>query len=239
MLGPNVKGFYPYTPGITLMYGLEEALKMLNEEGLDNVFARHAKLASGVRAAVSAWGLENQCRDAKYYSNAVTSIRIPEGYSADRFRKIVLENFNMSLGAGLTKVADKVFRIGHLGDTNELTIIGALGGVEMGLELAGVPHDKGGVDAAMAEFRRWAKKPRQPRPPSAEISSAGGNASSSIGRRGSLPAVVFLIGFGSPGRSRARQRGCGNYNPASRKPLSGERQHAAQSLRLRCLRDAV
>lgn len=158
MLGPNVKGFYPYTPGITLMYGLEEALKMLNEEGLDNVFARHAKLASGVRAAVSAWGLENQCRDAKYYSNAVTSIRIPEGYSADRFRKIVLENFNMSLGAGLTKVADKVFRIGHLGDTNELTIIGALGGVEMGLELAGVPHDKGGVDAAMAEFRRWAKK---------------------------------------------------------------------------------
>ncbi len=157
MLAPNAKGFYPYTPAITLMYGLEEALKMLNEEGLDNVFARHAKLASGVRAAVAAWGLENQCRDAKYFSNAVTSIRMPEGHSADQFRKLVLENFNMSLGAGLTKVADKVFRIGHLGDTNELTIIGALGGVEMGLEMARVPHSQGGVDAAMAEFRRWGR----------------------------------------------------------------------------------
>lgn len=154
MLGPNEKGFYPYTPAITLMYGLEEALKMLDEEGLDNVFARHAKLASGVRAAVNAWGLENQCRDAKYYSSTVTSIRMPEGHSADAFRKLVLETFNMSLGAGLSKVADKVFRIGHLGDTNELTILGALGGVEMGLELAGVPHSKGGVDAAMAEFNR-------------------------------------------------------------------------------------
>lgn len=154
MLGPNANGFYPYTPAITLMYGLEEALKMLNEEGLDNVFARHAKLARGTRAAVAAWGLENQCNNSKYYSNAVTSIRMPEGHSADRFRKIVLENFNMSLGAGLTKVADKVFRIGHLGDTNELTIIGALGGVEMGLELAGVPHSKGGVQAAMEEFRK-------------------------------------------------------------------------------------
>lgn len=157
MLEPNKNGFYPYTPGITVMFGLEEALKMLNEEGLDNVFARHAKLASGVRAAVNAWGLENQCRDAKYFSNTVTSIRMPEGHSADAFRKLVLENFNMSLGAGLSKVADKVFRIGHLGDTNELTILGALGGVEMGLELAGVPHSKGGVDAAMAEFGRWAK----------------------------------------------------------------------------------
>lgn len=157
MLEPNTKGLYPYTPGITIMYGLEEALKMLNEEGLDNVFARHAKLASGVRAAVNAWGLENQCRDAKYYSNTVTSIRMPEGHSADGFRKIVLENFNMALGAGLNKLADKVFRIGHLGDTNELTILGALGGVEMGLELAGVPHSKGGVQAAMAEYSRWAK----------------------------------------------------------------------------------
>lgn len=154
MLAPNQKGFYPYTPAITLMYGLEEALKMLREEGLDNVFARHAKLASGVRAAVSAWGLENQCRDAKYYSNAVTSIRMPDGHSADAFRKLVLETFNMSLGAGLSKVADKVFRIGHLGDTNELTILGALGGVEMGLDLAGVPHNAGGVDAAMAEFKK-------------------------------------------------------------------------------------
>lgn len=157
MLGPNEKGFYPYTPAITLMYGLEEALKMLREEGLDNVFARHAKLAAGVRAAVSAWGLENQCRDGKYYSNAVTSIRMPDGHSADAFRKLVLENFNMSLGAGLSKVADKVFRIGHLGDTNELTIIGALGGVEMGLDLAGVPHSAGGVDAAMAEFKKYAQ----------------------------------------------------------------------------------
>ncbi|MBU2581885.1 MAG: aminotransferase class V-fold PLP-dependent enzyme [Alphaproteobacteria bacterium] len=157
MLEPNSKGFYPYTPGTTLMYGLEEAMKILNEEGLDNVFARHAKLASGVRAAVKAWGLENQCRDAKFFSNTVTSIRMPEGHSADALRKLVLENFNMSLGAGLTKVADKVFRIGHLGDTNELTILGALGGVEMGLGLAGVPHSKGGVQAAMDEFTRWAK----------------------------------------------------------------------------------
>lgn len=157
MLEPNKVGFYPYTPGTTVMYGLEEALKMLNEEGLDNVFARHARLASGVRAAVNAWGLDNQCRDAKYYSNTVTSIRMPEGHSADQFRKLVLENFNMALGAGLTKVADKVFRIGHLGDTNELTILGALGGVEMGLELAGVPHSKGGVQAAMDEFVRCRK----------------------------------------------------------------------------------
>lgn len=157
MLGPNQKGFYPYTPAITLMYGLEEALKMLKEEGLDNVFARHAKLASAVRAAVNTWGLEIQCRDPKYYSNAVTSIRMPEGHSADAFRKLVLETFNMSLGAGLTKVADKVFRIGHLGDTNELTILGALSGVEMGLDLAGVPHQTGGVDAAMAEFKKFVK----------------------------------------------------------------------------------
>ncbi|HEX2841508.1 pyridoxal-phosphate-dependent aminotransferase family protein [Hyphomicrobium sp.] len=150
MLAFNGDGFFPYTPATGLLYGLDEAIKLLHEEGLENVFARHERLGEAVRAAVRAWGLEVNCRDAKYDSPAVTTVLMPDGHNADAFRKLVLETFNMSLGTGLNKLAGKAFRIAHLGDTNELTVLGALTGVEMGLELAGVPHKKGGVQAAMA-----------------------------------------------------------------------------------------
>lgn len=149
MIANNAQGFFPYTPATGLLYGLDEAIKMLHEEGLDNVFARHERHAEATRRAVKAWGLEILCRDPKYCSPVVTTVMMPEGYNADAFRKVVLETFNMSLGTGLNKVAGKVFRIGHLGDTNDLTIMGALSGVEMGLAVAGVPHKKGGVQAAM------------------------------------------------------------------------------------------
>ncbi|HKZ95711.1 MAG TPA: aminotransferase class V-fold PLP-dependent enzyme [Hyphomicrobiaceae bacterium] len=157
MLANNASGFFPYTPATGLLYGLAEAVDMLNEEGLDNVFARHERLAEATRRAVGGWGLEVWCRDPKYYSPAVTAVIMPEGHNADAFRKVVLDTFNMSLGTGLNKLAGKAFRIGHLGDTNELTILGALAGVEMGLELAGVPHRKGGVTAAMAYLADCAK----------------------------------------------------------------------------------
>ncbi len=156
MLANNANGFFPYTPATGLLYGLAEAVDMLNEEGLDNVFARHERLAEATRRAAQAWGLELWCRDPKYYSPAVTAVAMPDGHNADAFRKVVLEAFNMSLGTGLNKLAGKAFRIGHLGDTNELTIMGALAGVEMGLEIAGVPHQKGGVAAAMAYFAETA-----------------------------------------------------------------------------------
>ena len=149
MLANNANGFFPYTPATGLLYGLAEAIDMINEEGLENVFARHERLAEATRRAVRAWGLDIQCRDPKFYSPAVTTVVMPDGHNADTYRKIVLDAFNMSLGTGLNKVAGKVFRIGHLGDTNELTIMGALTGVEMGFDLAGVPHKKGGVQAAM------------------------------------------------------------------------------------------
>ncbi len=149
MLTANAGGMFPYTPGTNLLYGLREAIDMLHEEGLDNVFARHVRHGEATRRAVAAWGLELQPVVPEEYSNAVTTIRMPEGNSADAFRKVVLDNFNMSLGSGLGKVADKVFRIGHLGDFNDLTLAGALCGVEMGLGLAGVPHKTGGVAAAM------------------------------------------------------------------------------------------
>jgi alanine-glyoxylate transaminase/serine-glyoxylate transaminase/serine-pyruvate transaminase len=158
MLANNANGFFPYTPATGLLYGLDEAIRMLHEEGLENVFARHERHAEAVRRAVRAWGLEVLCRDPKYYSPVVTSVVMPEGYNADSFRKVVLDTFNMSLGTGLNKLAGKVFRIGHLGDTNDLTIMGALSGVEMGLEVAGVPHKKGGVAAAM-EYLASAAKP--------------------------------------------------------------------------------
>jgi alanine-glyoxylate transaminase/serine-glyoxylate transaminase/serine-pyruvate transaminase len=157
MLANNANGFFPYTPATGLLYGLVEAIDMLNEEGLDNVFARHARFAEATRRAVKGWGLDLWCRDAKYYSPAVTTVAMPDGHNADNFRKVVLDTFNMSLGTGLNKLAGKAFRIGHLGDTNELTIMGALAGIEMGLGLAGVPHKKGGVDAAMAYFAETAK----------------------------------------------------------------------------------
>ena len=150
ILESNKNGFWPYTPATNLLYGLSEACDMLLEEGLSNVFARHARLAEATRCAVRAWGLEILCVNPAEYSNTLTAILVPEGHNADRFRKIVLDNFDMSLGTGLTKIASKVFRIGHLGDFNELMLAGTLCGVEMGLELAGVPHKKGGVDAAMA-----------------------------------------------------------------------------------------
>ena len=150
MLAMNANGFFPYTPPTGHLYGLAEALKMLSEEGLENVFARHERLAEAVRRAVRAWGLDIWCREARYCSPAVTTVAVPEGHGADDFRKLVLEQFNMSLGTGLNKLAGKAFRIGHLGYTNDLTIMGALAGVEMGLELAGVPYQQGGVAAAMA-----------------------------------------------------------------------------------------
>jgi alanine-glyoxylate transaminase / serine-glyoxylate transaminase / serine-pyruvate transaminase len=161
MIGPNNTGFFPYTPATNLLYGLAEAVDMLHEEGLDRVFARHKRHAEATRRAVRGWGLEILCKDPKCYSPVVTAILMPQGHSADAFRKTVLENFDMSLGAGLSKVADKVFRIGHLGDTNDLTIMGALSGVEMALEVAGVPHKKGGAQAAMDYLAQAAKSPVQ------------------------------------------------------------------------------
>jgi alanine-glyoxylate transaminase/serine-glyoxylate transaminase/serine-pyruvate transaminase len=152
----NKNGFFPYTPGTNLLYGLAEAIDMLHEEGLENVFARHDRHAEATRRAVRAWGLEILCRDPACYSSSLTAVLMPEGHDADRFRQIVLEHFDMSLGTGLSKLAGKVFRIGHLGDTNDLTIIGALAGVEMGLALAGVPHKPGGVQAAMDYLRSTA-----------------------------------------------------------------------------------
>jgi alanine-glyoxylate transaminase/serine-glyoxylate transaminase/serine-pyruvate transaminase len=150
MLSTNDSGFFPYTPATSLLYGLQEAIELINDEGMQNVFDRHERLAEASRRAVRAWGLELNCRDAKYYSPAVTTVLMPDGHNADQFRKVVLDTFNMSLGTGLNRLAGKAFRIGHLGDTNELTVMGALTGIEMGLEIAGVPHKKGGVDAAMA-----------------------------------------------------------------------------------------
>jgi alanine-glyoxylate transaminase / serine-glyoxylate transaminase / serine-pyruvate transaminase len=149
MLGPNKNGFFPYTPATNLLYGLRESLTMLLEEGLDNVFRRHDRHAEATRRAVRAWGLEILCLNPAEYSSALTAIMMPEGHNETEFRKVVLENFNMSLGSGLGKVAGKVFRIGHLGDFNELMLAGTLAGVEMGLALAGVPHKKGGTAAAM------------------------------------------------------------------------------------------
>jgi len=149
MLGPNEKGFFPYTPATTMLYGLNEAIAMLHEEGLENVFARHHRHAEATRFAVDAWGLENLCRDPRYYSPVLTAVLLPKSHDADVFRKRTLEAFDISLGAGLTKLAGRVFRIGHLGDTNDLTILGALGGVEMGLRLSGVPLRGNGVQAAL------------------------------------------------------------------------------------------
>jgi alanine-glyoxylate transaminase / serine-glyoxylate transaminase / serine-pyruvate transaminase len=150
MLAPNKTGYFPYTPATNLLYGLREALKMLlEEEGLASVFARHARHAEATRAAVRAWGLEMQAVDPAEYSNALTAVRMPAGHSEIAFRKVALERFDISLGSGLGKVTDKVFRIGHLGDFNDLTLMGTLAGVEMSLELAGVPFAKGGVTAAM------------------------------------------------------------------------------------------
>ena len=149
MLANGKNGYFPYTPATNLLYGLREALRLLQEEGLDAVFARHARHGEAARRAVQAWGLDLQCLDPQEYSSSLTAVRMPEGHDADAFRKIVLERFNLSLGNGLGKVQGRVFRIGHLGDFNDLMLVGALGGIEMGLGLAGVPHKKGGVQAAL------------------------------------------------------------------------------------------
>jgi alanine-glyoxylate transaminase/serine-glyoxylate transaminase/serine-pyruvate transaminase len=149
ILVSNETGFFPYTPSTNLLYGLREAVAMLREEGLENVFRRHARHSAATRRAVRGWGLEVLCLDEREYSDSLTAILMPEGHDADRLRQVILERFDMSLGAGLGKVAKKVFRIGHLGDFNDLTLMGTLCGVEMGLRLAGVPHKKGGADAAM------------------------------------------------------------------------------------------
>ncbi|NGM87607.1 aminotransferase class V-fold PLP-dependent enzyme [Parapusillimonas sp. SGNA-6] len=150
MLAINPRGYFPYTPATNLLYGLHEALEILFSEGLENIFARHKRHGEATRRAVRAWGLEILCANPDEYSPALTAVIMPEGHSADAFRKTVLTHFNMSLGQGLSKLADKVFRIGHLGDFNDLSLCGTLSGIEMSLELAGVPHKKGGVQAAMA-----------------------------------------------------------------------------------------
>ncbi len=147
-LAISATGYFPYTPATNLLYGLHEALDMLLAEGLENVFARHERLAEATRRAVRAWDLEILCADPAEYSAALTAVMMPEGHNADAFRKIALDRFNLSLGQGLGKLSGKVFRIGHLGYFNDLMLCGTLAGVEMGLELAGVPHRKGGVLAA-------------------------------------------------------------------------------------------
>src|SRR5262245_32366063 len=157
MLAANKDGFFPYTPATNLLYGLAEAIDMLHEEGLDRVFARHQRHAEGVRRAVKAWGFENLCKDPKYYSPVLTAVVMPEGHNADTLRKLALDHFDVSLGTGLAKVVGRVFRIGHLGDTNDLTIVATLAGVEMALALAKVPHKADGVRAAMAYFTDTAK----------------------------------------------------------------------------------
>ena len=149
MLQPNREGFFPYTPATNLLFGLRESISMLLEEGLDQVFARHTRLAEATRRAVAAWGLELLCLEPLNYSDALTAVRMPSGFDADEFRKVVLDEFDMSLGNGLGKVTGEVFRIGHLGSFNELMMVGTLAGVEMGLAAGGVPHHPGGVAAAM------------------------------------------------------------------------------------------
>jgi alanine-glyoxylate transaminase/serine-glyoxylate transaminase/serine-pyruvate transaminase len=149
MLASNEAGFFPYTPATNLLYGLREAIAMLLEEGLDDVFARHARHAEATRRAVRAWGLEILCADPREYSNSLTAVLMPQGHDADELRRVILGAFDMSLGSGLSKLRSKVFRIGHLGDFNDLMLAGTLCGVEMGLRLAGVPHQANGVAAAL------------------------------------------------------------------------------------------
>jgi alanine-glyoxylate transaminase / serine-glyoxylate transaminase / serine-pyruvate transaminase len=163
MLEANAGFFFPFTPATNLLRGLQEALAMLEEEGLPNVFARHARHGAATRAAVQAWGraggIELQCLEPRDYSGSLTAVRLPQGHSADALRALILRRFNMSLGNGLGILKDRVFRIGHLGDFSDLSLIGTLGGVEMGLRLAGVPHGAGGVGAAMAVLAAPDDKP--------------------------------------------------------------------------------
>jgi alanine-glyoxylate transaminase / serine-glyoxylate transaminase / serine-pyruvate transaminase len=159
MLKPNRSGFFPYTPATNLLWGLREALAMLHEEGLENVFRRHDRHAEATRAAVQAWELEVWCEEPKEYSSSLTAVTMPLGHDADKLRQIILEAFDMSLGTGLAKLGGKVFRIGHLGHFNDLMLTGTLSGVEMGLRLAKVPHKAGGINAALerltASHQAW------------------------------------------------------------------------------------
>ena len=145
----NSLGAFPYTPATNLLYGLNEAIAMLKEEGLDNVFSRHKRHAEATRLAVQTWGLEVLCEEKEDFSNTLTAVLLPDGYNADEFRSVVLDNFNMSLGNGLSRLAGKVFRIGHLGDFNDLMLVATLGGIEMGLSKSSIPHQVGGTQAAM------------------------------------------------------------------------------------------
>ena len=152
MLTANQTGYFPYTPATNLLYGLREALRMIAEEGLQNVFARHTRLGRATRAAVQGWGLELCAVCPEEYSDTLTTVMTPEGHDADRVRKIILERYNMSLGTGLGRLKGRAFRLGHLGDINELSVAGMLCGVEMGLMEAGVPFTRGGVSAALDVF---------------------------------------------------------------------------------------
>jgi alanine-glyoxylate transaminase/serine-glyoxylate transaminase/serine-pyruvate transaminase len=163
IIAANRNGYWPTTPATNLLYGLDAALDQLLDEGLPAVFARHARHGEATRAAVRAWGLEIVCANPDEYSNALTAVVMPEGHDADALRRTVLDRFDMSLGTGLSKLAGRVFRIGHLGDFNDLTLMGTLAGVGMGLALANVPHRAGGVDAAMAVLAAAAKSPAPPR----------------------------------------------------------------------------
>ncbi len=153
MIGPNKTGYFPYTPATNMLYGLNEAIDMLHEEGLDNVYARHARHGQATRAAVKAWGLEVLCTQQGQESGVLTAVLMPEGQSADGFRATTLKHYDISLGNGLSKVADKVFRIGHLGDFNDLMLMATLSGIEMGLGQANVPHQAGGVMAALENLK--------------------------------------------------------------------------------------
>ena len=162
VLAANEKGFFPYTPATNLLYGLKEALAMLREEGLPQVFARHARHGEATRRAVRAWGLEILCAVPDEYSDSITAVMMPDGHDADRVRTVVLDRFDMSLGVGLTKLAGRVFRIGHLGDLNDLSLLGTLAGVEMGLRLSDVPVAASGVEAAMGYLAECAQAAPQP-----------------------------------------------------------------------------
>ena len=162
VLAANEKGFFPYTPATNLLYGLKEALAMLREEGLPQVFARHARHGEATRRAVRAWGLEILCAVPEEYSDSISAVMMPDGHNADRVRTVVLDRFDMSLGVGLTKLAGRVFRIGHLGDLNDLSLLGTLAGVEMGLKLSEVPVAASGVEAAMGYLAECAQAAPQP-----------------------------------------------------------------------------
>ena len=168
MRGPNAQGFFPYTPATNLLFGLREAIAMLNEEGLPRVFARHDRHAVATRAAVQAWGLELLCLEPAEYSSSLTAVLLPDGHDADAFRKMTLERYDLSLGNGLGKLQGRVFRIGHLGDFNDLMLAGTLAGVEMGLAAAGVPHSSGGLQSAIDSLKGQA---RETAPPARAIAS--------------------------------------------------------------------